>query len=319
MILVTGANGFVGTRVVQVLTQASYAVRAAARRPLQHLPREVQWCASPVLDAQADWRPALKDVTCIVHCAARVHVMHDTTQDPLQTYREVNLHGTLRLAEQAVAAGVKRFIFLSSIKVNGEATEFGQPFTAQATPQPVDPYGLSKWEAEQALFELSKATGLEIVVIRPPLVYGPGVKANFLAMMQWVARGIPLPLGAARHNRRSFVSLDNLVDLIRVCVNHPAAAQQTFLVSDDHDLSTAELLQRMAKALKCPSRLLPVPTRLLEFSAKLLGKGAIAQRLLGNLQLDINATRRCLDWTPPLSVDEGLRQVAATFTAASHS
>ncbi len=238
--------------------------------------------------------------------------MHDTSSDPLAEFRMINVEGTLSLARQAAAASVRRFIFISSIKVNGEGTPVNMPYLAGAQAAPADSYGISKMEAEHGLRALAGETGMEVVIIRPTLVYGPGVKANFLNMMRWLHKGVPLPFGAI-HNRRSLVALDNLVDLIVTCVEHPAAANQTFLVGDGEDLSTTELLRRMGVALGKPARLLPVPSRLLEVGAKLLGKQALAHRLCGSLQVDISKTRELLNWTPPVSVDEALRKTAKHF------
>jgi len=238
--------------------------------------------------------------------------MHETANDPLAEFRKVNVDGTLNLARQAAAAGVRRFIFISSIKVNGEGSALGAPYLADAKPAPADPYGISKMEAEQGLRALAAETGMEVVIIRPVLVYGPGVKANFRSMMSWLNKGVPLPLGAI-HNQRSLVALDNLVDLIVTCIDHPAAANQTFLVSDGEDLSTTELLRRMGAALGKPARLLPVPAFMLQAGAALLGKRDMAQRLCGSLQVDISKTRELLNWTPPVSVDQALAKTAAHF------
>jgi UDP-glucose 4-epimerase len=216
----------------------------------------------------------------------------------------------LNLARQAAAAGLRRFVFVSSIKVNGEATQLARPFIADDAPAPLDAYGVSKMEAEQGLREIARQTGMEVVIIRPPLVYGPGVKANFAAMMRWLKRGVPLPLGAI-HNQRSLVALDNLVDLILTCLTHPAATNQTFLVSDGEDVSTTELLRRMGQAMGKTARLLPVPASWLKVAASLVGKGDVAQRLCGSLQVDISKTRELLGWVPPVSLDEGLRRAAA--------
>jgi UDP-glucose 4-epimerase len=235
--------------------------------------------------------------------------MADKAADPLEEFRRVNVQGTLNLARQAAAAGVRRFVFISSIKVNGEATQLGRSFTADDAPAPLDAYGVSKMEAEQGLRELAAQTGMEVIIIRPPLVYGPGVKANFAAMMRWLQRGVPLPLGAI-HNQRSLVALDNLVDLIVTCHTHPAAANQTFLVSDGEDVSTSELLRRMGQALDRPARLLPVPQSWLKLAAAMVGKSDVAQRLCGSLQVDISKTRQLLSWTPPLSLDQGLKRAA---------
>jgi nucleoside-diphosphate-sugar epimerase len=239
--------------------------------------------------------------------------MNDKSPDPLAEFRRVNVEGTANFARQAAAAGVKRFVFLSSIKVNGEFTEAGQPFTADDVPSPEDPYGVSKHEAEQLLRQITYETGMEVVIIRPPLVYGPGVKANFESLMRWLARGVPLPLAAVTENRRSLLAVDNLVDLIVTGLNHPAAANQTFLVGDDEDLSTAELLKRMSAAMGRPARLFYMPPALLKLGATSLNKSGIYQRLCSSLQLDITKTRQLLGWTPPLSVDEGLRRAAAGF------
>jgi len=250
---------------------------------------------------------ALRGADCIIHTAARVHVMHDTESDPLSAFRSVNADGTLNLAHQAAAAGVKRFVFISSVKVNGEVTQPGQAFSEADVSSPQDAYGQSKHEAEQGLRQLSADTGMEVVIIRPPLVYGPGVKANFAALIRAVQRGWPLPLGAV-HNQRSFVALDNLLDFIVNCITHPKAANQTFLVSDGQDLSTTELVRGMAQAAGAPARLLPVPMWALQAGASLLGKGDAVQRLCGNLQVDISKARSLLGWVPPVSVDEGLRR-----------
>jgi nucleoside-diphosphate-sugar epimerase len=264
------------------------------------------------LEPDTDWQNALKGVDVVIHSAARVHVMEDKASDPLAAFRKVNVEGTLNLARQAAELGVRRFISISSIKVNGEGTSLGMPYLADAQPAPADPYGISKMEAEQGLRELAAESGMEVVIIRPPLVYGPGVKANFLNMMRWLHKGVPLPFGAI-HNRRSLVALDNLVDLIVTCIGHPAAANQTFLVSDGEDLSTTELLRGMGTALGKPARLLPVPSWLLETGAAMLGKQALSQRLCGSLQVDISKTRELLNWTPPVSVDEALRKTAKHF------
>jgi len=312
MILVTGATGLVGSSLVVRLVRDGVEIRACVRRDNAELPKGVQVVPVGNLTAEADWSHALSGVDVVVHAAARVHVMQDAAADPLQAFRRVNVQGTLQLARQAAAAGVRRFVFISSIKVNGEATQPGHPFTADDAPAPLDAYGISKMEAEQGLREISAQTGMELVIIRPPLVYGPGVRANFHAMMRWLARGMPLPLGAI-HNLRSLVALDNLVDLLVTCIHHPAAANQTFLVSDGEDLSTSQLLRRMGQALGKPARLIPVPPELLKLGAALLGKPAVAQRLCGSLQVDISKTRQLLGWRPPVSVDAGLKKAAEGY------
>lgn len=258
-----------------------------------------------------DWSAALNGCSAVVHLAARVHVMNERASDPLLEFRRTNVEGTLHLARQAAHSGVRRFVFVSSIKVNGETTAAGRPFTVADTPAAQDAYGISKMEAERGLRGIAADTGMEIVIVRPPLVYGPGVKANFASLMRAVQRGLPLPLGAVTNNRRSLVALDNLVDLLITCVDHPAAANQTFLVSDGEDLSTTALIRRMGQALGKPARLLPVPPALLQLGAAIVGKRNVVQRLLGNLQVDIAHTRATLGWTPPISVGEGLRRAAA--------
>jgi nucleoside-diphosphate-sugar epimerase len=259
------------------------------------------------MDGATPWAAALPEVDVVIHLAARVHVMNDNTTDPLAAFRQVNTQGTLNLARQAAIAGVKRFVFISSVKVNGELTQPGRPFSESDAPHPQDAYGVSKHEAELGLRLIAAETGMEVVIIRPPLVYGPGVKANFAALMRAVQRGWPLPLGAV-HNQRSLVALDNLVNFIITCITHPKAANQTFLVSDGQDLSTTELVHGMARAAGVPTRLLPVPVWALQTGAKLLGKGDAVQRLCGNLQVDISKARTLLGWVPPVSVEDGLRR-----------
>jgi nucleoside-diphosphate-sugar epimerase len=262
------------------------------------------------IDVGTKWAQAVDGIDTVVHCAARVHVMRDLSGDPLAAFRCVNVDGTLNLARQAALAGVRRFVFISSVKVNGEGTPPGGAFSESDLPGPQDAYGQSKFEAEHGLRQLAVSTGMEVVIIRPPLVYGPGVKANFAALMRAVERGLPLPLGAV-HNQRSLVALDNLVDLIVTCITSPQAANETFLVSDGHDLSTTDLVRRMAQAAGVASHLLPVPVWVLQASAALLGKREAVQRLCGNLRVDIGKARRLLGWTPPLNVDEGLRRAFA--------
>lgn len=302
-VLLTGATGFVGNSIVKQLQQVSgFHLTSAVRR--QSLTGGKEAVVGNV-DAETEWSDVLVNQQVVIHAAARVHVMTDKVTDPLAEFRYVNVDGTLNLAHQAAEAGVKRFIFISSIKVNGEQTQTGQPFFSHDTPSPEDFYGLSKHEAEQGLRELTTQTGMEVVIIRPPLVYGPDVKGNFASMINLVSKGLPLPFGAI-HNKRSLVALDNLIDLIVTCIDHPRAVNETFLVSDGEDLSTTELLQGVAQAMGKPSRLIPVPSGLLQFGATLLGKKAVAQRLLGSLQVNISHTQQCLNWTPPLTVKEGL-------------
>lgn len=305
MILVTGATGFVGAALVERLAREGVETRACVRRNDVPMPDGIHTVLVEDLTANTDWSHALTGVGVIVHTAARVHVMNDVTNDPLAEFRRTNVQGTLNLARQAVAAGVRRFVFISSIKVNGEATELGFPFSAGDMPAPLDPYGVSKMEAEQGLRAIGTQTGLEIVIIRPPLVYGFGVKANFAALMRVVQRGWVMPLGAV-HNKRSLVALDNLVDLIVTCITHPKAAQHIFLVSDGHDLSTTELVLGLARAAGVSTRLVSMPVWFLQAAAAMVGKGDVAKRLCGNLQVDISKAQSLLDWTPPISVEEGL-------------
>lgn len=308
-VFITGANGFVGHAVCARALAAGMRVSGAVRRSVL-LPAGAKVVLQASLDGQTDWSALLTNHEVVVHTAARVHVMVDRSAEPLTEFRRVNVEGTLALARQAAAANVQRFVFVSSVKVNGNESAPHRPFAIADAPAPDDSYAISKMEAEQGLRKIADDTGMEVVIIRPPIVYGSGVKANFATLMHWVQRGIPLPLGAVTDNRRSLVALDNLVDLLMTCIDHPAAANQTFLVSDGEDLSTAELLRRMGQAMACPARLLPVPLTLLRLGAAALGKGAVAQRLLGSLQVDISHTRNTLGWAPPISVDEGLRRAA---------
>lgn len=262
------------------------------------------------IDAKSNYKDALQGVSCVFHIAARVHIMNDDSVDPLAEFKAVNTYGTLNLAKQAAQAGVKRFIFVSSIKVNGETTSGKQPFTSKDKRMPEDPYGISKSEAEQQLLELGKQTGMEIVIIRPPLVYGEGVKANFASLMRLVGKGLPLPFRLITKNKRSLVSVYNLVDLIKVCIDHPKAANQVFLASDDHDLSTAEIVALMAKVQGKPNLAIPVPVWCFKLAGKLLGKQAVIDRLTGSLQLDITHTKNTLNWSPPYSVEHGFNLAA---------
>jgi nucleoside-diphosphate-sugar epimerase len=305
-ILLTGATGFVGQALLkQLLKSGVHCVTATVRTSIGFDSCEVV----PVgdIDNTTEWSNALTNQQVVIHAAARAHIMKDEMSDPLAEYRRVNVGGTLNLARQAATAGVKRFIFMSSVKVNGEQTPLGQPFRADDMATPEDAYGISKWEAEQGLNTIAVETGMEVVIVRPPLVYGPNVKGNFDNMIRLVEKGLPLPLGAI-HNQRSLVALDNLVDFIITCIDHPAASNQVFLAGDGQDLSTTELLRGVAKAAGKPSRLIPIPSSLLMFIATFLGKKAVAQRLLGSLQVDISKARELLGWEPPISVEEGFRR-----------
>jgi len=303
-VLLTGATGFLGRRLAATLhskpdVKLTVAVRRHIEIPAAHIV-EVQG-----LDVSTNWSTALANQQVVIHAAALAHKMIDEVADPLEEYRRVNVDGTLKLARQAAAAGVKRFIFISSIGVIGNTN--AHPFTEDDTPNATELYAQSKWEAEQGLWEIQHETGVELVIIRPPLVYGPNAPGNFGGLIRWVERGVPLPLGAV-HNKRSLVALDNLVDLIITCIDHPAAANQVFLAGDGQDLSTTELLRGVAKAAGKSSRLIPIPSLLLMLAATLMGKKAMARRLLGSLQVDISKARELLGWEPPISVEEGLRR-----------
>ncbi len=307
-VLVTGASGFLGQALVRQLKANGCVVTAVSRSPSL-----AQEQGRVCLERYENAETFLPGHSCVVHSAARVHVMQETSADPLAEFRLANVDVTLSLARQAAAAGVRRFVFISSIKVNGESTALAHPFTEIEPLNPQDAYGQSKAEAEQGLRQIAAETGMDLVIIRPPLVYGPGVKANFASLMRAVQRGWPLPLGGISDNRRSLVGLDNLVDLIVTCIAHPLAANQTFLVSDGHDLSTAALARELARAAGVPARLISVPVWALQAVATLLGKKDAAQRLCGSLQVDISKARELLDWVPPVSVDDGLRRAFANM------
>jgi len=310
-VAVTGASGFVGRALVAHLVAfgCSDLLALVRQTPVDPV-KGAKYLAGGDLTSQEQWQSALAGVNVLVHTAGRAHVLNDRAADPQAEFHRVNVAGTLRLAEQAAAMGVQRFVFISSIGVNGVRSALGKAFFETDEPRPHNAYALSKWDAEQGLMEIAAETGLEVVIIRPPLVYGCNAPGNFGALMRAVQRGWPLPLGAV-HNQRSLVSLDNLVDFIVTCITHPQAANQTFLVSDGQDLSTTELVRGMARAGGVPTRLLPVPVWALQVGAKLLGKGDAVQRLCGNLQVDISKARTLLGWVPPLSVAEGLRRVVA--------
>jgi nucleoside-diphosphate-sugar epimerase len=310
VILVTGGTGFVGRALAEGLRTLNRPVRCSVRGYDLETDKRFHNYSVEVgeIGPKTDWSTALIGVDCVIHCASRAYVMHETGANPLAVYRSVNVYGLQRLAEQAVVAGVRRLIYISSIKVNGEQTVIGVPFLFRDTPAPEDPYGVSKWEAEQVLWEISAKTGLEIVVVRPPLVYGPGVKGNLTRLLKLASSGLPLPLGAVQ-NKRSLIGLDNLVDLLIRCVDHPAAAGQTFLVSDGEDLSTPDLLRHIATAMGRSARLFPVPVFLLYLAGSALGRRAEIDRLVGSLQIDISHIRQALSWTPPVSVREGIRRM----------
>lgn len=311
MLLITGATGFVGSALCAQLMAQGRQVSRVVRTASHELDGYVTHVI-PSIDDTVDWSKALSGVNSIIHLAARVHLLNDQASDPLTEYRKVNVQGTINLARQAAQSGVGRFVFVSSVKVNGESTKLNRPFTADDIPAPEDPYSVSKFEAEQELLHMATKVGMEIVIVRPPLVYGPGVKANFERMIRWVSTGLPLPFGAITQNRRSLVALDNLVDLLIRCVDHPNAAGRIFMVSDGEDLSTQELLFRLGNAMKRRVRLVSIPVCVLDMSAKLIGKHKVAGRLLGSLQVDIGETRRLLDWRPAVGVDEALQRTVTS-------
>ncbi|ACT49373.1 UDP-glucose 4-epimerase family protein [Methylovorus glucosotrophus] len=304
-IAITGATGFVGKGLLAYLQQAGMTIVEIGRRPAA---QESTFFQMESLGPESDFGDALLGCDSVVHLAARVHVMRDTATDPLAAFREVNLHGTLNLARQAATAGVRRFVYLSSVKVNGDSGAFCE----NDMPAPKDAYAQSKWEAEQALVQLSSESDMEIVIIRPPLIYGPGVKGNFSSLLSWVSHGIPLPLGAIK-NRRSLLALDNLIDFIVLCLDQersPHAANETFLVSDQDDVSTTELLRRVAHAYGMRPRLIPVPAGLLKTSARVLGKSAVSERLLDSLTVDMTKARVLLGWQPIVTMQEQLQKMA---------
>lgn len=309
-ILVTGSTGFVGQRLCVVLREKGFGVREAARCP-QATGTEREIVTVGEIDSGTDWGRSVEGVNSIIHLAGRAHVMRESAADPMSEFRRINVAGTERLAVQTAAAGVRRLVFVSSIGVNGSTTTV-TPFSESDPPRPHSPYSMSKWEAEQRLREIERQTGLEIVIVRPPLVYGPGAKGNFLSLLKWVKRGAPLPLGACT-NKRTLVGLDNLVDLLVRCVSHPAAAGQTFLAGDGEDLSTPELIRRVASALGRRARLIAVPPVMLKAAARAVGRGGIYEQLCGSLQVDIGHARRVLGWEPPVSIDEELARAAQWF------
>lgn len=309
-VLVTGASGFIGRRVCEVLQALNISIA-----PIIRAESDVHFQQTPIvignITAATDWRDALVGVETIIHLAARVHVMKDTAADPLAEFRTTNVDATLNLAKQAVQAGVRRFIFVSTVKVNGEETP-DQPFTVFDQPAPLDYYGQSKFEAEVALQALAKETGLELVIVRPPLVYGPRVRANFFKLIQITYMGFPLPFGGV-NNRRSLVALDNLVDLLVTCISHPAAVNQTFLVSDDQDVSLSRLLKLIAQVMNKKLWLIPAPIKILQLFGALTGKSAVVNRLFGSLQVDISHTKQTLNWQPTMSVEQGIQQTVQYF------
>ena len=306
-VLVTGASGFVGGALMSALKLQGVNIVATGRTPIESLTEAFVMVPDGL--ASNAWNRALQACDVVIHLAGRAHILKELAEDPVQEFQLSNVDLTKNLAEEAVRQGVKRFVFVSSIGVHGNQTLHGDKLTESSLLKPHNAYTQSKLNAELVLHEVVEQSTMELVIIRPPLVYGAGVKANFKNMMYTVKRGLPLPLGAIQ-NKRSFIYVGNLVSLIMCCIDHPAAANQTFLVSDGQDLSTTELLKRCAEALGLKSRLLPIPQKLVEVCAILLGKRALAQRLCGNLQVDISKTRELLGWEPPFSVSDGLKATA---------
>lgn len=307
-VLVTGANGFVGSQLISHLGRSGNQVIAAVRSPGSELDISVEQILEVELAEPFDWSDALDGVDVVIHLAARVHIMNDNASDPLAEFRRVNSDATLKLAHQAAEAGVKRFIFLSTIKVNGESTSGRSPFSEKDVCNPTDPYAISKMEAEQGLMQIAKATDMGVVIIRPPLVYGPGVKGNFASIFRWVGRGLPLPFGEVK-NRRSLLALDNLVSFIICCLDHPKAANQVFLLSDGEGISTPVMIKKLAHSQGKKARLLPIPVSWMKFAAKILGKGDITDRLFGSLEVNSLKAREFLEWSPVVSMDEQLNKM----------
>lgn len=312
-IVLTGMSGFVGQALLPRLLNNENNIRAAVRSRNKRLDRKISLFTIDNICKNQNWKNIVTGADIVIHCAARVHVMNDSASNRLNEFREVNTYGTLKLAQQAADAGVKRFIFISSIKVNGESTALGFPFKPDDTFIPTDPYGLSKYEAEIGLHKIAKETGMEVVIIRPTLVYGPGVKANFASLLNLVSKGLPLPFGCITNNKRSLVSVNNLVDLIVTCIDHPKAVNQVFLVSDDNDLSTASMVEHMSQALGKSNRLIPIPLWCYHLLGKLCGKQDVVNRLLGSLQVDISHTKEVLGWVPPQSVEDGFQETVKAF------
>lgn len=313
-ILLTGASGFVGRAATKYYATTTNNLVFSVR---QKAPEQgASFFEVGEINAVTEWTQALKGIECVIHLAARAHVMDDDKADPLAAYREVNTTGTLNLARQAADAGVKRFVFISSIKVNGESTTHSPSFEETDVVSTRDPYGLSKAEAEEGLWLIATETGMEVVIIRPPLIYGPGVKANFLNLMKLAATGWPLPFGAIK-NKRSMIYIGNLVDYIARCVDHPAAANQVFLISDGRDLSLSELLTQLRHAMGKSARLFSVPVFLFHLAGKVLSKQGLIERLVGDLQVDSSKANELLDWTPPYSVEQGIQATVADFLAGN--
>lgn len=305
-VLVTGANGFVGHALCAALASSGIFVPVPAVRQNEQSVAGIRAVPVGNIHSATDWSGALSGCQAVVHLAARVHVMGERHTDPLSAFRAVNTHGTLALVQQAIQAGIKRFVYISTIKVSGEGRDAAEPYREDDNPAPSDAYATSKWEAEQGLYRLALDSGMEWVVIRPPLIYGPGVKGNFATMISWLQRGIPLPLASVSSNKRSLISVDNLVDLIALCLVHPGAVDRLFLAADGQDVSTADLIRYLAEAMGMKARLFPFPISCLQYLGRCTGAGAAVDRLCQSLTVDISRTRSVLDWKPPLTLQQGL-------------
>ncbi|OGL50392.1 MAG: hypothetical protein A3H37_11310 [Candidatus Schekmanbacteria bacterium RIFCSPLOWO2_02_FULL_38_14] len=312
-VFVTGATGFVGKMLCHSLVEKGYHVTGTVRSPgkIGLLPGRMEYRIVEDIGPETEWAGALDNVDAVVYLAARVHVMHETSTNPLDEYRRVNTSGAARLFDMAVKAGVRRIIYLSTIKVNGEKTE-GNSYTEDSSVCPADAYAQSKWEAEQILHGLALKRGIEVVIIRPPMIYGPDVGGNFLRLLNWVNRDIPLPL-ALVNNNRSLIYAGNLVDVIETCITNPGAAGETFLVSDGEDTSTPDLIRMIAKTMNKTARLIPLPDLLLKTAGKLMGKGPEIERLTGSLHIDSSKIRKVLDWMPPFTMAEGIRETVKWY------
>ena len=311
-VILTGATGFVGSAIADTLVSSRHEITALLRKRSKSLPSGITQVVCDLENLTDLSEDIFLNIDCVVHSAARAHVMAEKLRDPLDEYRKINRDGTLNLAKLASENGVKRFVYLSSIKVNGERTQFGNLFKPDDKFSSVDAYGISKYEAELGLLKLAKNSGMEVVIVRPPLAYGPRVKGNFATMINWIIKGIPLPFGSI-NNKRSLIALDNLVDFILLCADRarsPKAANQVFLVSDCQDVSTTTLLRKVGRAYGARVRLLPVPVSFMRFAAKLLGKGNMADRLFGGLQGGSSKARELLGWKPVVTLDEQLRKMA---------
>lgn len=308
-VMISGVNGFVGKALLKKLIFLNISVRGTVREIFFDCESNIEWAAVGDINGTTDWSLALKDIDVVVHCAARVHIMNDHAVDPLSAFRKTNVDGTLNLSLQAARAGVKRFIFLSTVKVNGESTDIDKMFYEQDIPMPVDPYSISKWEAEQGLRSVSDATGMEIVIIRPPLIYGPDVKGNFQSLMRLAKTGLPLPFGGIQ-NRRSMLYVENLVDFIVTALDHSAAANETFFLSDNEDLSTKQLLQALRVSMGIPPHIFSIPMSFFYRIGRFSRTSVVVDRLCGSLRVDNSKAKKKLNWTVPFTVYEGLAKTA---------